>query len=59
MENNVKEISHDVAVSLWKKAMLSVETECERQPEVKSLRKAHPLSEWQQSIPRLTHSTPA
>ena len=34
MENNVKEISHDVAVSLWKKAMLSVETECERQPEV-------------------------
>ena len=27
MENNVKEISHDVAVSLWKKAMLSVETE--------------------------------
>ena len=31
MENNVKEISHDVAVSLWKKAMLSVETECEQQ----------------------------
>ena len=24
-----------------------------------SLRKAHPLSEWRQSIPRLTHSTPA
>ena len=34
MENSTKEISHDVAVSLWKNAVLSVETECERQPEV-------------------------
>lgn len=34
MENCTKEISHDVAVSLWKNAVLSVETECERQPEI-------------------------
>lgn len=34
MENSTKEISHDVAVSLWKNAVLSVETECERQPEI-------------------------
>lgn len=34
MENSTKEISHDVAVSLWKNAVLNVETECEHQPEV-------------------------